>query len=125
MSFKINWDAIGVSASLACAVHCAILPLIISSLPLFGVNIINNTSFEIFMIAFAFCVGFFSLYHGWKKHHHQIEPLLIFSIGIIFLFAKQIWYQWEFWFLIPAVFLIVTAHYLNYRSILSAKSILK
>jgi hypothetical protein len=40
--FKINFDALGIVASIACAIHCAILPLIISTLPLFGINIINN-----------------------------------------------------------------------------------
>ena len=43
MKLKINWDALGIGASLACAIHCALLPLFLSSLPLFGTNIINNT----------------------------------------------------------------------------------
>jgi hypothetical protein len=43
MSKKINWDALGIATSLACAIHCALLPLFLSSLPLFGVNIIENT----------------------------------------------------------------------------------
>ena len=41
MKFKINWDAFGIAASVACAIHCAVLPLILSSLPLFGINIIE------------------------------------------------------------------------------------
>ncbi|MGI8951178.1 MAG: MerC domain-containing protein [Chitinophagaceae bacterium] len=115
MILKINWDAVGVGASVACAIHCALLPLVVSSLPLFGINIINNISFEIFMIALAFCVGAYSLHHGWKKHHQNWKPLIVFSAGILFLFAKQIWHNLEFWFLTPAVVLIVTAHFLNYR----------
>jgi hypothetical protein len=27
MKGKINWDALGIGASLACAIHCALLPL--------------------------------------------------------------------------------------------------
>jgi hypothetical protein len=111
---KINWDALGIAASVACAIHCALLPLILTSLPLFGINIINNLSFELFMILLAFCVGAYSLYHGWKKHHHRWLPFIIFSSGMLFLFGKQVWHEYQLFFLIPAVSFIVTAHYLNY-----------
>lgn len=116
MKFKINWDALGIGASLACAIHCALLPLFLSSLPLFGVNIIHNIGFEVGMIVLAFCVGSYSLYHGFKKHHHSFTPLLLFIIGFIFLVVKQFFIHVETWLLIPAVFFIVTAHLINYRS---------
>jgi hypothetical protein len=112
---KINWDAVGVATSVACAIHCALLPLILSSLSLFGVNIINNLSFEFVMILIAFCIGTYALYHGWKKHHHSWLPFIFFSGGITLLFCKQLWHNYQLDFLIPAVGLIVTAHYLNYR----------
>ncbi|MBA4197174.1 MAG: MerC domain-containing protein [Chitinophaga sp.] len=114
--FKINWDAFGIAASLACAIHCALLPLLLTSLPLFGVELIDNIAFEYGMIMLAFLVGAYSLYHGWKKHHHSFIPLIIFSFGIILLIAKQIWHSWQLVFLIPAVLLIVYAHLLNYKS---------
>ena len=116
MKLKINWYALGIGASLACAIHCALLPLFLSSLPLFGVNIIHNTGFEVGMIVLAFCIGSYSLYHGFKKHHHSFTPLLLFIIGFIFLVVKQFFIHVETWLLIPAVFFIVTAHLINYRS---------
>jgi len=115
MSFKINWDALGITASLACAIHCALLPLFLSSLPLFGVNIIENVQFEYLMIGIAFAVGAYSLYHGHRKHHHSWLPLTLFSVGIICLLAKMQWHDWRHWFLVPAVICIVTAHFINYR----------
>jgi hypothetical protein len=115
MNFKINWDAFGIATSLACAIHCALLPLFLSSLPLFGYNIIDNSWFEYGMIALAFVVGTYSLYHGRKKHHHSWVPMIIFSVGLLLLLSKVIWHHWELWLLIPSVLLIITAHYLNYR----------
>jgi len=112
---KINWDALGITTSLACAIHCALLPLFLTSLPLLGINIIHNLTFEYGMIALAFLIGFYSLYHGSKKHHHSWSPLIIFSFGIAFLLAKQIWHHLEIQFLIPAVLLIVSGHVLNFR----------
>jgi hypothetical protein len=112
---KINWDALGIATSVACAIHCALLPLVLSSLPLFGINIINNLSFELFMILLAFVIGAYALYHGWKSHHHRWMPMIIFSSGMSLLFCKQIWHRYEIEFLIPAVVCIVTAHFVNYR----------
>lgn len=115
MNSRINWDALGISASLACAIHCAVLPMVYSSLPLFGVNIIDNVFFEYFMIALAFGIGAFSLWHGYKKHHHSLLPLAVFSLGMMLLLAKQIWHQYQIPLLALAVILIVTAHFRNYR----------
>ena len=112
---KINWDVLGIATSLACAIHCALLPLILTSLPLFGVDIIENLSFELFMIFLAFCIGSYSLYHGWKKHHHRWLPLAIFATGMLLLLGKQIWHNYQYWFLLPAVLLIISGHYINYR----------
>lgn len=115
--FRINYDALGIAASVACAIHCAILPLVLSSLPLFGVNIINNVSFEFFMIALALVIGVYSLWHGYKKHHHKWYPIALFVAGISMLFLKQVFHQYFLSFLIPAVVCIVAAHVLNYREV--------
>ncbi len=115
MRGKINWDAFGIAASAACAIHCALLPLFLTSLPLFGVNIIDNPVFEYCMIGLSFCIGLYSLYHGRKKHHHSWLPLLVFAMGMALLLAKVAWHEWSLVLLIPAVGAIITAHYLNYR----------
>ena len=115
MSFKINWDALGIATSVACAIHCAVLPLVVSSLPIFGMNIIDNEPFEYFMILLAFAIGANSLFHGYKLHHHKAEPYIFFTTGIILLLAKQIWHEYQFIFLAPAVLAIIYAHFRNYQ----------
>jgi MerC mercury resistance protein len=112
---KINLDALGITASVACAIHCAVLPVVLTSLPVFGFDIIQNVFFEYGMILMAFIVGAYALSHGFRKHHHRLLPLTIFSIGILFLLAKQIWHTLHLWLLVPAVIAIIGAHYLNYR----------
>lgn len=115
MRLKINWDALGIATSLACAIHCAVLPLLLTSLPVFGINIIDNFLFEYLMIALAAAIGAHALYHGYKKHHHRAGPLLLFSAGILLLLLKQWFHEWQLWFLVPAVFAIVWAHFRNFR----------
>ena len=111
---KINLDTIGISASLLCAIHCAILPLFFTSLPLFGLEILHNKIFEYSMIAFAGLIGSYALYHGWKKHHHKVWPLFIFFTGLVLLIMKEIFVSEELLLLVPAAALIIGAHILNY-----------
>lgn len=105
----------GIGTSVACAIHCALLPVVVSSLPVFGINIIHNGFFEWGMIALAFLVGIYSLYHGFTRHHRNWQPVLLFAAGFAFLVSKQFIRQWEFQLLAPAVVLIITAHYRNYQ----------
>ncbi len=122
---KINWDAFGVGASIACAIHCAVLPLLFSSLPLFGLDFVQNKLFEYFMIGLAFVIGVYSLSHGFRKHHHRFYPILIFSVGFIFLLGKEINPKMEIMFLVIAVTLIISAHYFNYKLCKAATHCLK
>ena len=111
---KINLDALGISASLLCAIHCAVLPLFFTSLPLFGLEILHNNIFEYGMITLAAIIGSYALYHGWRKHHHKLLPLIIFFTGFAFLILKEVFISKEILLLIPAATFIVGAHLLNY-----------
>jgi hypothetical protein len=115
MKLKLNWDALGITASVACAIHCAVLPLFFSVLPLFGINIIHNMAFEAIMVLLALCIGIYSLYHGFRRHHHNIVPLVLFGAGITLLILKLFFIHYETWLLIPAVTFIVSAHFFNFR----------
>lgn len=114
MGFKVNWDGLGIATSLACAIHCAVLPLILTTLPLFGINILHNATFEWSMIIIAAVVGFYALYHGYITHHKNVSAIIMFVVGLVFLVTKQFFHSIETWFLVPAVILIISAHYYNY-----------
>jgi hypothetical protein len=92
-----------------------VLPLAITSLPLFGKNLINNLFFEYFMIALAAAIGLYSLTHGFKRHHHAKGPILVFTFGIMMLLLKQVFHDHQMLFLIPGVISIITAHLMNIR----------
>jgi MerC mercury resistance protein len=115
MSFKTNWDSVGIITSITCAIHCVVLPLAFTSLPLFGINIIHNAVFEWAMILLAFLVGIYSLWHGFKTHHKNYLPIKYFAAGFVLLIAKQFFTSREIWFIVPAVSLIILAHYTNYK----------
>jgi MerC mercury resistance protein len=115
MRFKFNPDLLGIGASIACAVHCAVLPLFLSGLSVFGANIIHNFWFESGMILLAFVVGIMAFRHGFRQHHRSPVPFLLFSAGMIFLVAKQYWQVYELILLPFAIILIISAHISNFR----------
>jgi hypothetical protein len=123
MNFRINWEALGVGASLACAIHCAVLPLFMSSLPLFGINIIHNIFVEVLLLGSAFVIGFTTLWHGYKKHHHKITTLVLFSAGMLLFTINQFvsFNHSKLILITPAVVLVIAAHFLNHRYCVEAK----
>ena len=112
---NINWDALGVTTSLLCAIHCAVLPLLFSSLPFLGIDVIKDKAFEYGMIGLAFLIGVIALSHGYRRHHHKLFPVFIFTAGFMFLVAKEWLPHLEIPFLLLAVLLIILAHYQNYQ----------
>jgi ABC-type iron transport system FetAB permease component len=111
---KINLDGLGITASLLCAVHCAVLPLLFTSVPLMGVDILQNRQFEFAMIGLAFFIGTYALYHGYRRHHHSLLPFLLIAVGFGFLLTKEVLPVHRAWMVIPALLFIITAHFLNF-----------
>jgi len=112
---RISWDGLGIFTSLLCAIHCAVLPLAVSFLPLLGLGFMRTPLFEYGMIGLAFVIGTWALWHGFNRHHHRVTPWLLFVGGMILLIAKEIWARYELYFLPFAVGLIISAHVVNYR----------
>jgi len=121
MKIQINWSALGVSAAVACAIHCALLPLFISTLPLFGINLLDNLYFEMGMISIALLIGGLTLLHGYRKHHHHLLPLSLFLGGMSLLILKHFFASTTLWLIIPSSLLILAAYYVNWRFCRQAK----
>jgi hypothetical protein len=121
--FTSNWDMMGILASLACAVHCAFLPLIMASLTVLGLDFLENVAFEYFMIILAAAVGFFSIWNArpWRGGQGRLTPFILMGTGILLLLAKQHWHGQELRILPFALASILGAHLLNLRHSASCK----
>lgn len=115
MKIHINWSALGLTAALICAIHCALLPLLITTLPLLGINWIDNIYFEAGMITTALTIGILNLSHGYRRHHHRILPITLFLTGMALLIVKHFFSSNIIWLLIPSSFSIILAYYLNWK----------
>ncbi len=61
-------DRLGATGSLLCAVHCALLPLVIALLPSLGIATWLGDDFETGFVLFATALGTFSLVWGYRRH---------------------------------------------------------
>jgi hypothetical protein len=124
MKWKLNLDNLGIATSILCAIHCAVLPLLFTSLPLLGINIIENKYFEMGMIGIALIIGYTSLGNAYATHHKSKLPIVVFTIGGICLIAKEFLPHngLPFWLLLAiAVAGIIGGHIINYQKCRAAK----
>ena len=79
-------DRLSISASLICAVHCAVLPLAITILPLVGLGFLAHGAFELGMILLSILIGTLSLGTSYRLHRRLNPILMMISGGVILLF---------------------------------------
>jgi len=79
-------DRFGATASFLCAVHCALLPLVIAALPAIGLGFLANHRFERGFIAFASVLALTTLVVGFRRHR-QFRAFWFLVPGITLLTA--------------------------------------
>ena len=71
-------DRLGATGSLLCAIHCALLPIIIALLPSLGIAGWLDNGFELGFVAFATGLGVFTLVQGYRRHRAVRALWLLF-----------------------------------------------
>jgi hypothetical protein len=61
-------DRLGAAGSLLCAIHCALLPIAIATLPALGIAAWLGDGFERGFVMFATLLGLFSVLWGYRRH---------------------------------------------------------
>lgn len=79
-------DRVGATGSLVCAVHCALLPLLIALLPSLGIAVWLGDGFELGFVAFATLLGIFTLVWGYRRHR-VVRALGLLIPGLVILWA--------------------------------------
>ncbi len=83
-------DRVGVVASLLCAAHCALLPVVIALLPAFGIASALNEYFEEGFAVFATVLGLVALITGYRRHRAMhalallVPGLLVVWVGVLY-----------------------------------------
>ena len=87
-------DRFGATGSLICAIHCALLPLLLAAIPTLGLSAWLGDGFELAFIAFATSVGIFSLVYGYRRHH-RIRALGVLLFGLLLLWSGLLYGPWH------------------------------
>lgn len=61
-------DRLGATGSLVCAIHCALLPLVIALLPSLGIAVWLGDGFERGFVVFASLLGLSTLVWSYRRH---------------------------------------------------------
>ena len=116
---QIDLDKAGAAASLACAVHCAVMPLVITLLPLLGLSFLADERMEWALLGLSALLGSSSLCLGYREHR-QSRALLVLSLGLTALVTGRILEERHFEVAgVIGVVLggctVATAHFVNRR----------
>ena len=67
--------------SLACAIHCAAMPMIISVLPLIGMQFLASHLLEGVMLAFGVGFGAYGVLRAYFDQHRELRPVVALAVG--------------------------------------------
>lgn len=112
----IHWDFIGFSASLACAVHCVVLPFLFTLAPLTGLQFLKNPWIEYAIILFGFFIASYALSHGYRKHHRKPQALMMVVAGFTLIGAGHLMEaEWpEILLTVLGAVAVAVAHLINW-----------
>jgi hypothetical protein len=83
-SIVARLDTMGATASTLCAVHCALMPMVVTSLPFIGLSILADEATENFGLFLSASLGVSSLSLGYRKHRSR-QALATLVLGLVFL----------------------------------------
>jgi len=114
-------DKTGATASLLCALHCALMPFLFSVLPVIGMGFLASEVFEWILFGTSALLGTFSLCLGFKKHRNR-KALLVLSLGLCLLAAGRMTHEHtidanygQAILMVLGGLIVSTSHLLNYR----------
>lgn len=109
-------DKLAISLSIACAIHCLAMPLVLLLLPSFAVLPLNNEAFHLWMILIVLPTSVYALFMGCKQHKRY--RLIVIGFCGLTLLVSAILLGNEFWekiLTLMGTFIIAGGHYWNYR----------
>lgn len=87
-------DRLGATGSLLCAIHCALLPLLIALLPSLGIAVWLGEGFEQGFVVFATLLGVFTLAWGYRRHR-AVRALGLLLPGLAALWFGVLYAPWH------------------------------
>ena len=112
-------DRAGATASFLCAIHCALMPLVVTLLPLLGLSFLASEPVEWGLLAASATLGSSSLCLGFRKHRKR-RVFMVLAIALAILVAGRVFHEHRVGLWGPILMVIggltmMSAHLLNHR----------
>ncbi len=79
-------DRVGIAGSLLCAIHCALMPLVLSLLPALGVGLLGSVDLDQAFVVFATLLGIATLSTGFRRHRaHHAWAILVPGLAMVWV----------------------------------------
>lgn len=82
-------DGAGVIFSCICAIHCILMPVVISFFPVLGFGILADEGIEWAFVTISLLIACLSLVPAYFRKHKSLRVLLIFVAGITLVIAAD------------------------------------
>jgi hypothetical protein len=107
-------DKAGAMASFLCAIHCAIMPLLITALPLMGLGFLTSEPVEWGLLACSGVLGTLSLCVGFREHRRR-RVFGLLGIALALLVAGRIFHDHDLGWVVMVLggLTMMGAHLLN------------
>jgi len=112
-----SWvDSFGATVSIACAIQCAIFPLLIGVLPLLGLGFLLGDEVETTFLVTAIVLGISSFVMGFRNHRRMYVFLfLVGALTLIFVGRQLVDQQLELPLVVSGSLVLATGHFVNRR----------
>lgn len=87
---KHQANKLSIFLSIACAIHCLMMPFVVVFLPFLSVYFEQYHWVEILIVFSTIILGTNSILHGYKYHHQNKIPAYLFVLGIGFLTTSSV-----------------------------------
>lgn len=108
-------DTAGFIASFICAIHCAVMPLVLASLPLTGLAFVAGPVLDIIMMGISLGIASISLFRGYLSYHRKITALIIVLIGFgLIAYGDLLAVNFKPWYAVAGALLVAISHIVNH-----------
>ena len=123
VSKQVVWqqggDRVGMWASVMCAVHCALLPVVLALLPALGLGAFSLVDIDQAFVVFATVLGVTTMTLGYRRHRAFSAWFLLIA-GLVLVWANTFTalHDHSVWHAVMMVIgglLIASAHFVNLR----------
>lgn len=107
-------DQLGATLSLACALHCALQPVLLLTLPLLGLGFLLNETLETVFLTISLTLAAWAFFSGYT-HHHRLSIFGFWALATLLIGFSRIplLKPWEIPLAVSGALALMSGHLLN------------